>query len=351
MEGLADRVRLASCGLLELCQVVGHGRCLRAVRPVAANGLLASERPLALGSTDGQALVQLCGDAEVEASEDLLAALVLLEMEGAKELRVAMELQSSQVDEVPSLLWSLADSVLAGLEAKGGAAEVLRRWRGICDVNAETWVEMHPQESGRVRFLFGLFGALAMAEHSCEPNARAEWDEEQQSMKLKAVRAIKAGDRVSRSYLDIGALLSEVSTRQENLMRDWSFKCECCRCQRELLEPQELALNCPELDLQRCVEPEGLQLDEALKGMVTQAAKACEASNLPHVGSLHFLEAAFKRGLQCLSVSGPVAKRPRLEEASDAPKSVLRSRFWSVPGHPHSLSARRFIRLRPQWAR
>lgn len=322
MGSLAQRVRVASGGLLELRQVPGHGRCLRAVQAVAAKGLLARERPLALGSTDGQALAQVCGEADVEASEDLCAALVLLELEGAMEATVAMELQGSKA-EVPGLLWSLADSVVADLEAKGGAAEVLRKWQGICDVNAETWVEIRPEESGRVRFLFGLFGALAMAEHSCQPNARAEWDEQEQSMNLVAVRAIKAGDRVSRSYLDIGALLSEVSRRQESLMRDWNFKCECERCLRELLEPlPQPPLSCLQLDLQGCVEPEGLLLDEALKCMVRQAAEACEALNLPHVGSLHVLEAALARDLRCLSLSGP-AKRPRL--ASDAPKSERRS--------------------------
>ncbi|CAE8617960.1 unnamed protein product, partial [Polarella glacialis] len=128
------------------------------------------------------------------------------------------------------------------------ALAALALWRSRCGANAETWAELRgirghsseePLIEGEVRFLFGVFGALAMAHHSCSPNARVQWDSSTRRMKLIAARAISPGDLVSRSYLDAGALLSSVAARRAALLEDWGFHCACSRCCKDETGPQE----------------------------------------------------------------------------------------------------------------
>eukprot|EP00438_Fugacium_kawagutii_P020861 Skav209433 [mRNA] locus=scaffold805:177662:178159:- [translate_table: standard] len=137
-----------------------------------------------------------------------------------------------------------------------------------------------------------------MAEHSCRPNARVEWDVNERAMRLVATVEIEAGQRVSRSYLDIGPLLSSVSLRQEALLQDWHFHCECTRCREEtsrvkLSDVETDGANAglaflSELDLQHCID--GLNLNDALKTAVQAATSACAEFGLPAVGTLYFLQ-------------------------------------------------------------
>ena len=311
---LVARLTETSLGRLEVCTVDGYGRCIQTLEKFAVGELLAKEKPLVLGSSDGLSLAEVCclsgGDVTVDASDsgvisntlpetniapenrvspifrgyvrfgegifklfllftpkplwfpdspsfqtkkthqksgdDLIAACVLLERRKEKsehdaEVRCAVAAELDRSDENSSnsldpLIPYLSSEVNETLEHDSGSSGVLnamlRKWRGICDVNAETWVELI-ESSGNVRFLFGLFGALAMAEHSCDPNARVEWDQKEQTMRLVATKAIDAKQRVSRSYLDVGALLSSSSLRQDALQNDWHFTCRCTRCQDE----------------------------------------------------------------------------------------------------------------------
>ncbi len=236
--------------------------------------------------------------------DDLIAACLLLETQKDAEkdtCTMAAELDSSDENSWNSLdplIPYLSSEVREALEqssATSGVLEMLRKWRGICDVNAETWVELI-ESSGNVRFLFGLFGALAMAEHSCDPNARVEWDQKEQTMRLVATKAIDAKQRVSRSYLDVGPLLSSSSLRQDALQRDWHFTCRCTRCQDDETKSCVKAHTDAAwpflsgvVDLQH-VASTGLCLDKALKMAVRTAAAACAAADLPMVGTLQFLQ-------------------------------------------------------------
>lgn len=305
MSALSARLHEASQGRLEVCEVSGYGRCICTVAKVARGELLVKEKPLVLGSSDGLCLAEVCVEGQdLDAADDLIASCILLETNAARDLQearvVAGELASTE-NQSENLLPCLSDDVLETLAAHGSPSTILQRWRGICDINAETWAEFVDGPDGNIRFLFGLFGALALAEHSCHPNARAEWDEEEQAMRLVATEDIDAGQRVSRSYLDVGSLLSSASMRQDTLLRDWHFRCECCRCKDEVSGIRPFKGNdkgalafLAALDLQRCVDT-GLTLDEDFKEAVRAATSACAMYGLPAVGTLYFLQGVLAR--------------------------------------------------------
>ena len=300
---------------LRLCEVPGYGRCLEAQVACATGQLLAEEKPLVLGSSAGSWLSEACcaSEDELDAMDDLVAGCLLLEMNPAAESwKLSRELsrESSPMQDAGHdvLLGHLSNELLCALGPS--APTILEQWRACCDVNAETWVELIEQQPlnpliCHVRFLFGLFAALAMAEHNCRPNARAEWDSTSQTMKLVAVDHIARGQRVSRSYLDAGLLMSPTSVRKATLQEDWGFECMCDRCRSDSEEstcadaaspflPEDDAVSeigsRGRLTLQKCAEPEGLTLDQAALRALRRAGSLCTSIRIPPVGTLHFLQ-------------------------------------------------------------
>lgn len=69
--------------------------------------------------------------------------------------------------------------------------------------------------------------------HSCSPNAEAfkRDEDEDGSAVILALRAIKAGEEITLSYIDEEAQLEE---RQQQLA-DYGFRCACDRCTAEEL--------------------------------------------------------------------------------------------------------------------
>ncbi|CAJ1422838.1 unnamed protein product [Effrenium voratum] len=307
---LAARVARVSKGGLALKSVPGLGRCLEVAEPVEC-GVLAEEAPLALGSSLGRALARTA-DGSLEASEDLLAACLELELEAPNDeakseaLQVAAELElGSDAQTDGELLSALRPEMRRALGER--APEMLRLWRRRCDVNAETWAELQGSE---VVFLYGLFGALAMVEHSCRPNCRVEWDAERRLLRLVALRALDRGQRVTRSYLDMGLLLSPRNVRQQSLQQGWGFHCCCPRCatpgadaSSDVDDADELAAAAffEVLDLQRCVE--GLPLGTSAAWAVASAEAAARRLGLPELGTLRVLRQAMRQGVDMLRLA------------------------------------------------
>jgi len=269
------RVASASNGRLTLTNTCDRGRCLQVAGEVAAGEVLAVERPVAMGSSDGQCLIAVCqgmGAATLlDASEDLLAACALLHADTTSKLeevhQVANEMlaeaQASSISPQFQALNIQLHSMFTPTLQEAVSLETLGKWRALCDSHAESWAEVASSRKGImfIRFRYGLFGALAMAEHSCRPNARVEWDSVRQVMQLVAVRPLQKGEFVSRSYLDAGLLLHSKDIRQQALKEDWGFVCACTRCSANKLEPEAaLAAAAAPLvpggqgDLQKCAE-------------------------------------------------------------------------------------------------
>eukprot|EP00928_Gymnodinium_smaydae_P058248 TRINITY_DN41460_c0_g1_i1.p1 TRINITY_DN41460_c0_g1~~TRINITY_DN41460_c0_g1_i1.p1 ORF type:complete len:388 (+),score=56.09 TRINITY_DN41460_c0_g1_i1:99-1166(+) len=303
------RVSSVSGGKLQVVWTADRGRCLRAVVDVAAGDVLAEESPLVLGSSDGYYLSKTCTEAcDVDASEDLLAACVALQSssdsaeikEVASELSVLDGEKSCDAEATESLHASMREHLQELV-----SVEDIARWRARCAANAETWIELvegapqnpsHDASRHEVRLRYGMFGALAMVEHSCRPNARTHWNAARGTQSLIASRRIAQGEHISRSYLDACALLQADVKRKERLKGDWGFDCMCARCRQQPADNQLVSVRALEaaeqlesggvLDLQRLVQPDGLSLDSCATAALREAEKASLDLGLPLVAPL-----------------------------------------------------------------
>ncbi|KGO76927.1 hypothetical protein PITC_004610 [Penicillium italicum] len=59
-------------------------------------------------------------------------------------------------------------------------------------------------------------------------------------MRVRTLRPLRAGEEITQSYVDLSA---SVFLRREIIERDYFFKCVCVRCQDEMKELQEKAIN------------------------------------------------------------------------------------------------------------
>ena len=62
--------------------------------------------------------------------------------------------------------------------------------------------------------------------HSCVSNTKTLMNEDQ-TVDVRAVMAIKAGTEITKSYV---SSMETTQMRQEKLLSGWYFKCKCLRC-------------------------------------------------------------------------------------------------------------------------
>ncbi|RNE95254.1 histone-lysine N-methyltransferase ASHR2 [Trypanosoma conorhini] len=82
---------------------------------------------------------------------------------------------------------------------------------------------------------WSLQAEICMINHSCVPNAavvrpKCKAGAGACSMELVARRAIKAGEEVTISYLDVDSYADDVQARRRRLMEDYGFLCCCPKC-------------------------------------------------------------------------------------------------------------------------
>jgi hypothetical protein len=82
--------------------------------------------------------------------------------------------------------------------------------------------------------------------HNCEPSARPSFRDGNSTLTLVANRALKAGDELTISYVDVtsspGEALADARKRRRwDLARGWRFACTCARCAAEGAEQASTA--------------------------------------------------------------------------------------------------------------
>jgi len=87
----------------------------------------------------------------------------------------------------------------------------------------------------------GLYLVSAYAAHSCAPSARPSFSSGTSELHLIANRALKKGDEITVSYVDVTQQPDETLTdarrrRRMELARGWRFACSCTRCTSEAAE-------------------------------------------------------------------------------------------------------------------
>ena len=72
----------------------------------------------------------------------------------------------------------------------------------------------------------GVYLKTAIMSHSCISNTKTIMNEDQ-TVDVRAVMAIKAGTEITKSYV---SSMETTQMRQEKLLAGWYFKCKCLRC-------------------------------------------------------------------------------------------------------------------------
>ncbi|CCA71099.1 hypothetical protein PIIN_05034 [Serendipita indica DSM 11827] len=73
----------------------------------------------------------------------------------------------------------------------------------------------------------GVFATLSRCNHSCGPNAFAHFNHQTWAIELRASRAIKAGEEIVISYVDV---LDPCLKRRAQLAANYEFTCKCKWC-------------------------------------------------------------------------------------------------------------------------
>lgn len=78
-----------------------------------------------------------------------------------------------------------------------------------------------------------LYALQSACNHSCDPNAKAHFINNNYRLSMIAIRDIRCGEEVLVSYLDECTLSRSRHTRQKILMGNYLFKCSCMKCNVE----------------------------------------------------------------------------------------------------------------------
>lgn len=136
---------------------------------------------------------------------------------------------------------------------------------------------------------------VSRANHSCVPNAIIVFDGPK--LQIRALRRFKAGDEVLISYVDQNNLFSR---RQEELQRDYGFKCRCPKCETRDTAPQERPLTFKE-SVKTSLKPgKGISMElpspeSAVDTLGTQISEAFDLSQrLDREAAVDHLQRALK---------------------------------------------------------
>ncbi|EAU86628.2 hypothetical protein CC1G_07286 [Coprinopsis cinerea okayama7 len=93
------------------------------------------------------------------------------------------------------------------------------------------WEQAEEEEDADCEMLgWGMYISGAYFNHDCSPNLKKR--RSGRSMQFFTIRDVQAGEELCTNYIDIGEECS-VEMRNEELEREWFFRCACGRCVRE----------------------------------------------------------------------------------------------------------------------
>lgn len=104
--------------------------------------------------------------------------------------------------------------------------ELMRRICGVLNTNSFEVVVVSSRDKNRTTSLRGLYPLGAFQNHSCVPNTRHHFDD-QQRLYVSAVLPIAAGEEITMTYTD---LLWDTLSRRQFLKITKRFSCNCNRC-------------------------------------------------------------------------------------------------------------------------
>lgn len=154
---------------------------------------------------------------------------------------------SSKSEMLVRLTWNDPYTVLffAGTNGQGVATSAISTW-----VKNSTELPLSEQEKAELdKFIDQLYDDLekesgtfldnegsalyalqSACNHSCDPNAKAHFLNNDFKLSMIAQRDIACGEEILVSYLDDCTLIRSKHTRQKILMSNYLFKCDCRKC-------------------------------------------------------------------------------------------------------------------------
>ncbi|RDB28332.1 N-lysine methyltransferase SMYD2-B [Hypsizygus marmoreus] len=123
-----------------------------------------------------------------------------------------------------------------------------------------------------------VFDQLSRINHSCTPNASADFDVASFSNPLKAIRDIKKGEEIFVSYCDCG---TPTAARQQQL-KSYGFQCTC----------------------RRCMDPASDALRERVAASTAQILTSKRDHAKVFANSVEWMKTIEAAGLQCLTEYG-----------------------------------------------
>ncbi|CAD5113147.1 DgyrCDS2338 [Dimorphilus gyrociliatus] len=76
----------------------------------------------------------------------------------------------------------------------------------------------------------GLYSLHSCCNHSCTPNAEVQFPYGNHTLQLVATKDIESGEEIEISYLDDCQLRRSKATRQQILLENYMFLCQCNKC-------------------------------------------------------------------------------------------------------------------------
>lgn len=143
--------------------------------------------------------------------------------------------QSSKEDSWPSYNLESTDEETSPGGRNSSFAVGSFRWRPrftpLPEVLLDKWITNSFDLDHGMQAVFSFISHL---EHNCSPTCKVVWSEEEQTLKLVAVRPLKIGDRVTICYKYEIISYLPVRERQQYLKEHYGFDCSCFRCYLDL---------------------------------------------------------------------------------------------------------------------
>ena len=156
----------------------------------------------------------------------------------------------------------------------------------------------------------GVCLKMSRLNHSCRPNADWFWNEDTNTLDVRAVRKIKAGEEITLCYITLWAR----KERRTELKQDWNFDCDCeaCDLTKEQIEDEAESIAAYEKERAKKERIEAAKvrsLDSELFLNLLREEVECQkqiyrlAKRIKTMGRRRILDAIVERGF-ALSCSG-----------------------------------------------
>ncbi|KAI1410903.1 SET domain-containing protein [Hypoxylon sp. FL1857] len=200
----------------------GKGMGLFAGRAIRRGERISSETPL-------------CSQTLCEQSEEWYKMLKVqfdgLDPEGqATYLALPFRLELVRRRLYPLVKEYLADE--EGINDEGALEEAFRRFLKIMAIFVANRIVI----GSKVEDAFGIFAIRSRINHSCIPNASADFNEKTGHMEVYAVRDLEDGEEITISYIDV-----HFPSGLRNVILDaaYGFTCDCAACEGPEKEVRE----------------------------------------------------------------------------------------------------------------